>query len=124
VQFIDVSGAMLDSQGKLRRELFGWDPMHMNASGYALWTCRLLSRTDGKIWNALTRVACPCTALTPNPSAFSSATSRLKKTSPSRPDLRIGDASGTVNGGFREDPLDMANARFLPERDIPARETA
>src|SRR5438067_7294852 len=38
VQFIDVSSAMLDSQGKLRRELYGWDPMHMNASGYALWT--------------------------------------------------------------------------------------
>jgi lysophospholipase L1-like esterase len=38
VQFIDVSGAMLDSQGKLRRELYDWDPMHMNASGYALWT--------------------------------------------------------------------------------------
>jgi lysophospholipase L1-like esterase len=38
VQFIDVSGAMLDSQGKLRRELYDSDPMHMNASGYALWT--------------------------------------------------------------------------------------
>ena len=38
VQFIDVSGAMLDSQGALRRELYDWDPMHMNASGYALWT--------------------------------------------------------------------------------------
>jgi GDSL-like lipase/acylhydrolase family protein len=38
VQFIDVSRAMLDSQGKLRRELYDWDPMHMNASGYALWT--------------------------------------------------------------------------------------
>jgi hypothetical protein len=38
VRFIDVSGAMLDSQGKLRRELYDSDPMHMNASGYALWT--------------------------------------------------------------------------------------
>jgi hypothetical protein len=38
VQFIDVSGAMLDSRGRLRRELYDWDPMHMNASGYALWT--------------------------------------------------------------------------------------
>ena len=38
VQFIDVSAAMLDSQGKPRSELYGWDPMHMNRSGYALWT--------------------------------------------------------------------------------------
>jgi hypothetical protein len=38
VQFIDVSAAMLDSQGKPRSELYGWDPMHMNPSGYALWT--------------------------------------------------------------------------------------
>jgi lysophospholipase L1-like esterase len=38
VQFIDVSRAMLDSQGNLRRELYGSDPMHMNAAGYALWT--------------------------------------------------------------------------------------
>ena len=37
MQFIDVSSAMLDSHGKLRRELYDWDPMHMNASGYALW---------------------------------------------------------------------------------------
>jgi len=38
VRFIDVSSAMLDSQGKFRRALYDWDPMHMNASGYALWT--------------------------------------------------------------------------------------
>jgi lysophospholipase L1-like esterase len=38
LQFIDVSSAMLDSQGEPRRELYGWDPIHMNASGYALWT--------------------------------------------------------------------------------------
>jgi len=31
-------GAMLESHGKLRPELYGSDPMHMNASGYALWT--------------------------------------------------------------------------------------
>ena len=37
VQFVDVSGAMLDSRGKLRGELYDLDPMHMNASGYALW---------------------------------------------------------------------------------------
>jgi len=38
VQYIDVSGAMLDAKGELRREFYDWDPMHMNASGYALWT--------------------------------------------------------------------------------------
>jgi len=38
VQFIDVSSAMLDSRGQPRRDLYGWDPMHMNASGYELWT--------------------------------------------------------------------------------------
>jgi lysophospholipase L1-like esterase len=38
VQLIDVSSSMLDSRGDLRRELYGFDPMHMNASGYALWT--------------------------------------------------------------------------------------
>jgi lysophospholipase L1-like esterase len=37
VQFVDVSTAMLD-QGRLRHGLYGWDPMHMNAQGYALWT--------------------------------------------------------------------------------------
>jgi lysophospholipase L1-like esterase len=38
VQFIDVSAAMLDAHGRPRRELYDLDPMHMNASGYALWT--------------------------------------------------------------------------------------
>jgi lysophospholipase L1-like esterase len=38
MQFIDVSSAMLDSHGEPRRELYGWDPIHMNQSGYALWT--------------------------------------------------------------------------------------
>ncbi len=38
VQFIDVSSAMLDGQGRLRRELYGEDPEHMNDSGYAVWT--------------------------------------------------------------------------------------
>ncbi len=36
-QFIDVSSAMLNAQGQPRGELFGWDHMHMNAAGYALW---------------------------------------------------------------------------------------
>jgi lysophospholipase L1-like esterase len=38
VQFIDVAPAMLDAQGKPRRELFRWDGLHMNADGYAVWT--------------------------------------------------------------------------------------
>jgi lysophospholipase L1-like esterase len=38
VQLIDVSSAMLDVQGNLRRELYGRDPIHMDASGYELWT--------------------------------------------------------------------------------------
>ncbi|MGA7931100.1 MAG: SGNH/GDSL hydrolase family protein [Candidatus Sulfotelmatobacter sp.] len=38
VQFIDVDAAMLDAQGKPRRELFRWDGLHMNAKGYAVWT--------------------------------------------------------------------------------------
>jgi lysophospholipase L1-like esterase len=37
-QYIDVSSAMLDAQGHLRRELYGKDPMHMNDAGYAVWT--------------------------------------------------------------------------------------
>ena len=38
VRFIDVSGAMLDERGNVRRELFRRDGLHMNAKGYALWT--------------------------------------------------------------------------------------
>jgi lysophospholipase L1-like esterase len=38
VQFIDVGAAMLDAQGKPRRELFRGDGLHMNAQGYAVWT--------------------------------------------------------------------------------------
>jgi lysophospholipase L1-like esterase len=38
VKFIDVSAAMLDAQGKPRRELFRRDGLHMNSQGYALWT--------------------------------------------------------------------------------------
>jgi lysophospholipase L1-like esterase len=38
VQFIDVGAAMLDAQSKSRRELFGWDGLHLNPWGYALWT--------------------------------------------------------------------------------------
>ncbi len=50
-QFIDVSAAMLDAHGQPRAELFRWDGLHMNASGYAIWTSIikpvLLSRFGG-----------------------------------------------------------------------------
>lgn len=36
--FIDIFTAMLDSNGAPRMELFGPDRLHMNDSGYALWT--------------------------------------------------------------------------------------
>jgi lysophospholipase L1-like esterase len=36
--YIDVFTAMLDSSGAPRTELFGPDRLHMNDSGYALWT--------------------------------------------------------------------------------------
>ena len=38
VRFIEVSKAMLDERGNVRRELFRRDGLHMNAKGYALWT--------------------------------------------------------------------------------------
>jgi len=38
VQFIDITPLMLDANGKVRRELFRWDGLHMNPRGYALWT--------------------------------------------------------------------------------------
>jgi len=36
-RFIDVFSLMLDAQGKPRKELFGPDMLHMNATGYAIW---------------------------------------------------------------------------------------
>jgi len=38
VQFVDVSSAMLDANGRPRGDLFGWDRLHMNARGYSGWT--------------------------------------------------------------------------------------
>jgi len=37
VQFVDVSTAMLDSGGKLRRDLFKWDGLHPSSRCYDLW---------------------------------------------------------------------------------------
>lgn len=38
LEFIDVFTPMLDSDNRPRAELFGPDNLHMNATGYALWT--------------------------------------------------------------------------------------
>ncbi|MEO6104249.1 MAG: SGNH/GDSL hydrolase family protein [Pseudoxanthomonas sp.] len=38
VLFIDVFSPMLDARGQPRRELFREDRLHMNATGYELWT--------------------------------------------------------------------------------------
>ncbi len=38
VEFIDVSSAMLNQNGGVRRELFQPNELHLNAQGYALWT--------------------------------------------------------------------------------------
>ncbi len=50
VQFVDVGTAMLDGSGQPRRDLFGWDRLHMNARGYSGWTSTvqplLLSRCE------------------------------------------------------------------------------
>jgi hypothetical protein len=40
--FVDVFTPMLDATGQPRAELFGPDRLHMNATGYALWTQTLL----------------------------------------------------------------------------------
>jgi len=38
MQFVDVTSAMLDSQGRPRRDLFNWDGLHPSTRCYALWT--------------------------------------------------------------------------------------
>jgi len=38
LDFIDVSTAMFDSTGNIRKELFLKDNLHLNAEGYKLWT--------------------------------------------------------------------------------------
>jgi lysophospholipase L1-like esterase len=38
VQFVDVGSEMLNSTGKPRRDLFGWDGLHPSKQCYALWT--------------------------------------------------------------------------------------
>ena len=41
VRFVDISGVMLDAQGRPRPELFREDGLHMKPAGYALWTAAL-----------------------------------------------------------------------------------
>ncbi len=38
VEYVDVSGEMLDNEGKIRSELYSADSTHMNPNGYQLWT--------------------------------------------------------------------------------------
>jgi lysophospholipase L1-like esterase len=40
-RFIDVASPMLDRQGKPRVDIFESDGLHMNATGYALWTSKI-----------------------------------------------------------------------------------
>lgn len=35
--FVDITGVMVDSQGRPKREIFQKDLLHMNAQGYKLW---------------------------------------------------------------------------------------
>ena len=76
-------GAMLESHGKLRPELYGSDPMHMNASGYALWTSIvkpvLMERFGTRGW------LLQHTLLILNDCAAKKATCVVKKTQPSQP---------------------------------------
>jgi lysophospholipase L1-like esterase len=44
LQYIDVFTPMLDGSGQIRRELFVEDGLHMNATGYAIWS-RLIKPT-------------------------------------------------------------------------------
>jgi len=47
VEYIDVASAMFDPQGRLRRDIFISDNLHMNATGYALWVDAIKQAT---IW--------------------------------------------------------------------------
>ncbi|HTJ15145.1 MAG TPA: GDSL-type esterase/lipase family protein [Steroidobacteraceae bacterium] len=38
LHYIDIVPPMLDAQGNPRGDLYGWDGIHMNAQGYAIWT--------------------------------------------------------------------------------------
>jgi len=38
LHYIDIVPAMLDADGKPRRDVFKWDGIHLNEKGYAIWT--------------------------------------------------------------------------------------
>jgi lysophospholipase L1-like esterase len=38
LRYIDIVPAMLDADGKPRRDVFKWDGIHLNENGYAIWT--------------------------------------------------------------------------------------
>lgn len=44
VEWVDVSSSMFLPNGKVRKDLFVWDRLHMNAKGYNLWTTVLKPR--------------------------------------------------------------------------------
>lgn len=52
LEFVDVATPMLDAEGAPRREIFGYDRLHMNDEGYALWTALLRPRLQ-RAWNRL-----------------------------------------------------------------------
>ena len=37
LRYIDISKAMLDKEGNLRKDIFKWDKLHLNSKGYQLW---------------------------------------------------------------------------------------
>jgi len=38
LHYIDIVPSMLDASGNVKRNIFRWDGIHLNAKGYALWT--------------------------------------------------------------------------------------
>jgi len=47
VYFADVWSVMMDENGQLRKVLFLDDKLHMNDTGYELWTKEILKMLDG-----------------------------------------------------------------------------
>ena len=37
LHYIDIVPAMLDAEGNRRRDVFKWDGIHLNETGYAIW---------------------------------------------------------------------------------------
>jgi lysophospholipase L1-like esterase len=60
LHYIDIVPPMLNAQGSPRGELYGWDGIHMNAQGYAIWTSVIRSVLMGQ--HASTQTAQPAIA--------------------------------------------------------------